>query len=150
MTDAVTDATVLRLERTFAAPRQRVFDAWTDPEVLRRWWGAGPDWECPVADVDLRVGGRYRLTMRNPDGDEHTVGGEYQEIRPPERLVYTWAWEDMDAPASLVTVAFSEDAGRTTVVVAHSGLGTEGSRAQHEHGWNGCLANLERRVLAAG
>jgi uncharacterized protein YndB with AHSA1/START domain len=81
----------LRLERTFAAPREEVFRAWTEPEVLRRWWAAAPTWECPVAETDVRVGGRYRLTMRDPDsGKEHTVGGEYVAVESPQRLVYTW------------------------------------------------------------
>ena len=62
--------------------------------VLRRWWAAGPDWGTPLAEVDLRPGGRYRLSMREPGGAVHTVGGEYLEVRRPERLVYTWAWED--------------------------------------------------------
>ena len=86
----------LRLTRRFNAPRERVFDAWTDPELLRRWWAAGPDWDTPEAEVDLRPGGRYRLSMRNPQsGDVHTVGGEYTEISRPARLAYTWQWEDM-------------------------------------------------------
>jgi uncharacterized protein YndB with AHSA1/START domain len=69
MTDArPPEGVVLRLERTFNAPAQAVFDAWTSPEVLRRWWPAGPDWDTPVAEVDVRVGGKLRLVMRRPDG----------------------------------------------------------------------------------
>ena len=84
----------LQLERTFDAPREEVFRAWTEPEVLRRWWAAQPTWESPLAETDVRVGGRYRLSMRDPvGGEEHTVGGEYVEVTPPERLVYTWTWE---------------------------------------------------------
>jgi uncharacterized protein YndB with AHSA1/START domain len=76
--------TALQLERRFDASPEAVFDAWTNPDVLRRWWAAGPDWETPVAEVDLRAGGRYRLTMRDPAaGAEHTVGGEYIEVRRP-------------------------------------------------------------------
>ena len=149
----VTSPTELRLERTFDAPRERVFDAWTNPEVLRRWWAAAPDWETPAAEVDLRAGGRYRLTMRDPEaGAEHTVGGEYVEVRRPDRLTYTWAWEpepggpDM-GPPSRVTVDFVADGGGTRVELTHSGLVTEQSRAQHEHGWNACLDNLASRVL---
>ena len=89
MTDTTT-ATALRMERTFDASRDAVFDAWTNPEVLRRWWAVGPDWETPLAVVDLREGGAYRLTMRDPgSGMEHTVGGTFREVRRPERLVYT-------------------------------------------------------------
>ena len=144
MTDAVTEqGTELRLERTFDAPRAAVFEAWTDPEVLRRWWAAGPDWDTPAAEVDARVGGRYRLSMRNPEtGAVHTVAGEYTEVRAPERLAYTWTWEDGDedspSAGSLVTVDFVEDGSRTTVVLTHSGLRSAESADQHRHGWTGC------------
>jgi len=143
----------LRLERRFSAAPDAVFDAWTNPEVLQRWWAAGPGWETPLAEVDLRPGGRYRLTMRDPQaGAEHTVGGEYVEVRRPERLTYTWAWEsEPGAPApaepSRVTVDFRADGDGTRVEITHSGLASEESRAQHEHGWNACFDNLER-VLA--
>ncbi|HEX8066485.1 MAG TPA: SRPBCC domain-containing protein [Thermoleophilaceae bacterium] len=155
MTDVVSDpATSLRLERSFEAPRNAVFDAWTDPEVLRRWWAAGPDWDTPAAEVDLRVGGRYRLSMRNPEsGDVHTVVGEYTEVRAPERLAYTWTWEGGEeyspSAGSLVTVDFVEDGPRTTVVLTHTGLGGDEAVERHRHGWIGCLDNLARRVLAA-
>jgi len=142
----------LRLERSFAAPREEVFRAWTEPEVLRRWWAAAPDWESTRAEVDVRVGGRYRLSMRDPQsGDEHTVGGEYVEIDPPARLVYTWTWEggDADSPGagSTVTVEFLEDGERTTVVLTHDGIADERSRDQHAQGWTGCLDNLGTRVF---
>jgi uncharacterized protein YndB with AHSA1/START domain len=146
----MTTGTAVRLERSFNAPRERVFDAWTEPEVLRRWWAAGADWDTPHAEVDLREGGRYRLSMRNPEnGETHTVGGEYVEVSPPERLVYTWAWEGGDSPESRVTVDFAEDSGRTTVVVLHEGLPGDEARAMHEQGWVGCLENLRSRVLEA-
>ena len=151
MTETAT--TELRLERGYAAAPERVFDAWTNPEVLRRWWAAGPDWDTPVAEVDLREGGSFRLTMRDPEsGMTPTVGGEYTEIRRPERLVYTWAWEDMPGSQpepSLVTVDFTEADGRTTVTLVHSGLSSDGSRERHEHGWNACLDNLATRVFGS-
>ena len=82
-----TAPTELRLERTFAAAPERVFDAWTNPEVLRRWWAAAVDGDTPRADVDLRVGGGYRLTMHDPGNDtEFTVMGEFTAIDPPDRI----------------------------------------------------------------
>ncbi len=83
--------TALQLEHRYAAPRDQVFDAWTNPEVLKRWWAAAPTWGTPLAEVDAREGGRYRLSMRTDEGELHTVSGEYKEISPPERLSYTWA-----------------------------------------------------------
>jgi uncharacterized protein YndB with AHSA1/START domain len=146
MTDLMTE---LRLERTFQADRERVFDAWTNPEVLRRWWAAQPDWDCSGAEVDPRVGGHYELSMAG-DGHEHTVTGEYREFERPRRLVYTWAWKgaDADGEETLVTVEFHGEGDATRVVLTQTGFGSEQSRDNHEHGWNGCFDNLERRVLA--
>jgi uncharacterized protein YndB with AHSA1/START domain len=155
MTDIRTgEATALRLQRTYAAPPEAVFDAWTDPEVLRRWWAAGPGWTTPEAQVDLRPGGRYRLSMGNPEtGDVHTVFGEYTEVERPRRLAYTWQWEgdsaDSPSAGSLVEVEFVAEGDGTTVLLAHTGIRTEDSRARHEHGWIACLDNLAGRVFEA-
>ncbi len=143
------NAVVLRLSHTFSATPDRVFDAWTNPEVLRRWWAAGPDWECPLAEVDLRPGGRYRLSMRNPAGEVHTVGGEFREIRRPERLAYTWSWETnaeemAGSDDTLVEVDFADRGGSTEVTLTHSGFANEQLAGMHEQGWNACLDNLER------
>jgi uncharacterized protein YndB with AHSA1/START domain len=137
-------ATELRLERTYDAPRERVYDAWTNPEVLRRWWAAGPDFEGVAAEIDVRAGGRIRLTMRAPDGQEHSGGGRYTEVDPPGHLAYTWAWEGTDGHESLVSVDFVEVDGATTVRLVHTGLASEESVAQHGHGWSACLDNLGR------
>jgi uncharacterized protein YndB with AHSA1/START domain len=142
--------TSLRLERTYDATPQDVFNAWTNPEVLRRWWAVDPAGRTPVADVDLRVGGRYRLSMEDPNGTRHTVGGEYQEVVPPERLVYSWQWElDSGEPGhvSTVTVEFRADGERTNLILEHTGLVSTESREQHEHGWNACLDILGSRVF---
>jgi uncharacterized protein YndB with AHSA1/START domain len=135
---------ILEVRRTFAAPRERVFDAWTRAEELRKWFAPGP-LTTAVADSDLRVGGRYRITMRGPDGVEHTVTGIYQVIEPPKRLVYSWRWEDKpSAGESTVTVEFNERGGSTEVVLRHEGLPNEKERSEHEMGWNGCLDKLDK------
>jgi uncharacterized protein YndB with AHSA1/START domain len=144
----------LELSHRFAAPREKVFDAWTNPEVLKQWWSAGETWETPLAEADARAGGRYRLSMRTDSGEVHTVFGEYREVRPPERLVYTWTWEEGPGPSmtgsenTLVVVDFTEDGDGTLVTVTHSGFANEELRNLHVHGWNGVLANLERRVFS--
>lgn len=142
----------LRLERRFEAPPEAVFDAFVEPEVLRRWWAAGPDWECSVAEVDAREGGAYRAGMRSPEGQEHVVAGEYTEVRRPQRLAYTWSWqtssdgEDSPSAGSLVTIDFVAEGDATRVVLVHSGLGTDESAEQHSKGWNACLDRLEEVV----
>jgi uncharacterized protein YndB with AHSA1/START domain len=147
------ETTTLRLERSYEAPAEEVFDAWTNPEVLRRWWFVERSQRTPVADVDLRVGGGYRLTMEDEEsGARHTVVGEYHEIRRPELLVYSWRWE-LDGGGtgheSTVTVRFIRDGERTTVVLIHSGLEDEGSRDRHGAGWTACLGHLQGCVLEA-
>ncbi len=138
----------LEVRRTFAAPPQRVFQAWTRPEELKRWAGPGP-METPLAEVDLRVGGRYRMHMREPDGTEHRVVGMYREVDPPRRLVYTWSWETLpEVTDSIVTVEFLDRGGSTEVVLRHEGLPSKERRDRHEVGWIACLEKLET-VLAA-
>ena len=141
----------LVIERTFAAAQARVFEAWTSPEVLRRWWGAGPDWTSPAVEIDLRPGGRYRLSMQDPSGSVRTVGGKYVEVDPPRRLVYTWAWESHGAEndaATLVTVEFREvSPGQTAVILTHTGFADGERRDLHREGWELCIDNLATRVL---
>jgi uncharacterized protein YndB with AHSA1/START domain len=137
--------TTLRMRRTFAAPAEAVFDAFTSEEVIRRWWHAGHDWETPVASVDLRVGGAVRVLMRNPhEGVEHGGGGRYTEVDPPSRLAFTWVWDDDEEEVEqLIEVDFEEEDGVTTVLFTHSGLWDEDSIPQFESGWGKCFDNLE-------
>ena len=141
------DPMLIRIERTYAAPATAVFEAWTSAELLRRWYPPGADWDTPVADVDLRVGGRLRLVMRSPDGEEFGGGGEYREITPPTRLVFTWVWDRSDVAerVQLVEVDFTEHRdGTTTVVMTNRGLPDERSRESHREGWEGSFDNLAR------
>jgi uncharacterized protein YndB with AHSA1/START domain len=143
----MTSDTTLRMERTFQAPAQKVFDAWTSEEVMRRWWHAERDWETPEAVVDLRVGGVVRVVMRTPrTGAEYGGGGSYTEIEPPRRLAFTWLWDD-STTRTLIEVDFEEHDGVTTVRFTHSDLWDEEAVRSHEDGWRRCFDNLER-VLA--
>ena len=144
-----TTATTARVERTYSAPAQAVFDAWTNPAVMRRWWHAGPDWETTEATADVRVGGTLRVVMRRPDGNEYGGGGEYTEICPPERLAFTWVWDD-DSPghSALIALDFQEHEG-PPLVLTHSGLRGEDSREGHRDGWQQTLENLAAKALEA-
>jgi len=114
----------VRIERTFRAPAERVFDAWTSEEVMRRWWQAELGWKTSVAEVDLRVGGDVRVVMRDPDKDvEYGGGGRYTEIEPPNRLAFTWIW-DGDKRRTLIEIDFEETDGVTTVHSPTAGCGT--------------------------
>jgi uncharacterized protein YndB with AHSA1/START domain/DNA-binding transcriptional ArsR family regulator len=138
---------VVRIERTFAAPAEDVFDAWTSPEVMRRWFHCAPDWGTPEAEVDLRVGGKVRVVMRRPDGTEAEAQGEYTLIDRPHRLVMTWTFADDPSNEQLIELTFSRSEGSTTVLMVNSGISTDERRDAQDEGWNGCVDELER-VLA--
>lgn len=134
-TPAAVPALVLR--RAYAAPRQRVFDAWTKPELAARFFGPG-DVTVPEIQMDVRTGGTYRIVMLMPDGERMNVSGTYREVRAPERLSMTWRWEE-DDPAdefeTLLTLEFNELADGTELVLTHEQLASVESRDRHADGW---------------
>ena len=134
--------TTLRIERTFQAPAPKVFDAFTSPEVMRRWWHVERDWSTVVAEVDLRLGGAVRVVMRAADGSDYGGGGVYTEIDPPRRLAFTWLWDDNDT-RQLIEIDFEEIDGATTVRFTHRDLWDEEAVRSHEGGWNRAFDNLE-------
>jgi uncharacterized protein YndB with AHSA1/START domain len=137
---------VVRIERTFDASAQDVFDAWTSPEVMRRWLHCGPDWETPTAEVDLCVGGKVRVVMRTPDGNEAGMGGEYTLIERPHRLVMTWTFDDDPSNEQLIELSFTEAEGSTTVRMLNSRISARARRESQDEGWNGCVDELERAL----
>lgn len=140
----------LCIERTFQAPAQAVFDAWTSEEVMRRWFHGEHDWETPEAHVDLRLGGSVRVVMRDPVKDtEYGGGGYYTEIDPPTRLVFTWTWDSEAEQETLIELDFEEADGATTVRLTHSRLRDQESVISHEGGWNNCLDKLGWALAAA-
>jgi glutathione S-transferase len=153
MSMATREGTSVRVERSFAAPRERVFDAWTNEDVLRDWWSAMPTMSPGSIEVDFREGGRYRMEMVTDGGEVHTVVGEYREIRRPELVEYTWTWEGnadaMQGSANtLVRVEFAQEGAGTLVTLTHSGFEGVEIAGMHEHGWNGTLAQLAAHLAA--
>jgi uncharacterized protein YndB with AHSA1/START domain len=103
----------IRMTRLFNAPRQLVFEAMTKPEHVKRWWGClGEGYSVPVCEIDLRPGGRWRFVNRHPKG-EAAFHGEYQEITPPSKLVFTEIFEEFPDSVSVVTADFAEEDGKT-------------------------------------
>ena len=135
----------LQVRRVFDAPPQRLFQAWTTPEELKHWHAPGP-LSCVLAEIDLRVGGRFRIHMREPDGKEHRVVGAYRVIDPPKRLAYTWQWEtkstNNDLVETLVTIEFLPRGTGTELVLTHEGFASEEARTSHEHGWSAIMEKL--------
>ncbi len=140
---------ILIIERLFDAPRSLVFQAWTKPEHLVRWWG--PDhFTLPTCEQDFRGGGKYRFCMRAPDGSDHWVWGEYREIVVPERLVFTW-WRETEEglrtrSETLVKVTFAEQGKKTRLTLHQSTFQTLADRDGHNGGWTECLERLAQHV----
>jgi uncharacterized protein YndB with AHSA1/START domain len=132
---------VLLVRRSIRASPERIFDAWTQPEHLKRWWGP-ESVECIEAEVDLRVGGQYRIANQFPDGKVLWISGEFETVERPHRLVYTWRVGDIAGAAERVTVTFEARGETTEVIVAHERIPTESMRDLHEQGWVGCLDGL--------
>jgi uncharacterized protein YndB with AHSA1/START domain len=144
----MTEAGMLVARRTIRASAARLFAAWTEPEQLLAWWGPRPV-TCSAAEVDLRVGGRYRIVNALPDGTSLAIEGEFREIVRPSKLVYTWRMRDGTEESSLVTVHFEGHGDATEVTIVHEQIPSEPVRVSHEKGWNGCLDGLVRYVTAA-
>jgi uncharacterized protein YndB with AHSA1/START domain len=130
----------VRIVEIVDAPRQRVFAAWTQPELLKQWWGPGM-FDTVSAEIDLRVGGSYELVLE--PGSMRLVG-EFREITPPERLVYTWQWAENvpDTRESLVTVEFRALGDRTEVVLLHDNFAGPGPVEMYDEGWRSGLEKL--------
>ena len=158
---------VVRIARQFPASREEVFSAWTQPELFRQWF-TPPGGSSPSAELDVRPGGKYRITMKPPrglPGPIHVVGA-YLEVLPPECLVYTFGWElpaledprgyeglreladldrglrELENVDSRVTVQFRDLGGATEVSVTHERLASQNLRAFHLWGWESSLSKL--------
>ena len=137
---------VVRVERSFEAPIEAVFDAWTSPEVMRRWFHVEPDWETPEAEVELRVGGVFRVLMRRSDDSEVSITGEFTEVDPPRRLAIKVVFSDAPSNEQLIELTFTESDGSTTVLLVNSGIATDERRDAEDYGWRGCLDQLGRAL----
>lgn len=135
----------LTLKRRLNAPPAKIYRAWTDAAKISRWFGP-EDAEILRAETDVRVGGRFRIVFRGPDGEEHDVGGVYREVVPNQKLVFTWAWRSTPERESLVTVALKRDGDGTLLTLLHEQFFDEAARDRHGRGWNETLDKLESYV----
>jgi uncharacterized protein YndB with AHSA1/START domain len=133
----------LTLKRRLNAAPAKVYAAWTDPQKIAQWFGP-EEIETLSAEVDARVGGRFRFVMRDAHGEEHDVSGRYREVVPDAKLVFTWAWRSTPERESLVTVSIKPDGAGTLLTLTHEQFFDEAARDRHQHGWVGCLDKLER------
>jgi uncharacterized protein YndB with AHSA1/START domain len=127
------------------APKHKVFQTWTEPEWIKRWFRAGDGFTCQTAEVDLRVGGRFALAMAMPGQPETRFSGIYQVVRAPDALVYTWGGGEGDH-ITLVTALFSERGAGSRVDFTHGVFSSAESKLAHEQGWVACWKMLERTL----
>jgi uncharacterized protein YndB with AHSA1/START domain len=152
----MSDLTLL-VRRTIRATPERLFAAWTEPEQLRQWWGPH-DITCAAAEVDLRVGGRYRFANQFPDGSVWWISGVFEAVTPPRLLIYSWELAPGEIAAGgtappnqaveRVIVRFERRGDMTEVIVQHERIADEAARVSHNQGWLGCLDGLVEMVGA--
>jgi uncharacterized protein YndB with AHSA1/START domain len=144
----VNDDWILRLERLIPAPPERVFEFWTEPEQLAKWWA--PDgYDVSVRALEVRPGGRWTTTMRSADGRTLTISGVYRAMEPPKRLVFTWAWDDDKGKRgheTEITVTFAPVPGGTQLKLVQQTFETAKERDRHSGGWTSTFARLEAVV----
>lgn len=140
------DDHTLVIERQLAAPPERVFDAWTNPELLVQWWGP-EGMTTPDHDLDVREGGAWITTMMNAEGGRHTCSGVYTRLDRPKLLSFTWAWKDDNGergPETEVTVTLEAADGGTRMRLVQKVFETVEARDNHRMGWSSSFNKLER------
>ena len=136
----------LEIKRLIKAPPDRVYAAWTDPAQLKQWFGP-ENVQTRQLVADARVGGKFRWDLINSEGETMTCRGEYRELQPGKKIVFTWQWDDDDAwknISSVVTVELSDRDGGTELRLTHEQLPSEESRDRHNEGWSSVLDRLEK------
>lgn len=136
----------LLIRRVFNASPQRVYEAWTDPALAQQFLCPG-DVKIAEIELDVRIGGSYRIVMQQPDGERLVVGGVYREVLPAQRLSMTWRWEEDDPKDeydTLLTIDFAPHGSGTELTLTQEQFKKAESRDNHEHGWNLILDNMER------
>jgi uncharacterized protein YndB with AHSA1/START domain len=136
----------LEVRRTIKATAKSLFEAWTQPEYLRQWWGPR-DVVCNYAEVDLKEGGTYRISNQFPDGKVLWITGTFEVIVPPKKLIYSWSMDEDSVHNQRVTVQFEEQNEiETEVIIYHERIETRESQESHNNGWNQCLDGLTQHL----
>jgi uncharacterized protein YndB with AHSA1/START domain len=135
----------LNLQRRYPVAPEKVWRAWTDPQALKQWWGPGGPEAVSLVQLDVRVGGRFRILFGGPRGDDHEVQGTYREVVPSRRLAFTWTWpRTTPERESLVTITFNAVGGGTELDFVHAQHFDEKVRDGHLQGWSEAFVKLDR------
>jgi len=147
MATAISVKPSLTIKRRFNAPPAKVFQAWTDPEKVKRWMGPG-EVKALSVESEPRTGGRYRWVMQAPSGEQHDVSGTYREVIPDQKLVFTWAWKSTPERESLVTVDIKPDGAGSIMTLTHEQFFDEEARDRHNRGWTSAMDKMEKYLAA--
>ena len=137
----------LTLTRSYPVAPEKVWRAWTDPQAMKQWFKPDPSWSIPLAEADVRVGGRYRILMQDTQGGEFDLTGAYREVVPNRRLVMTWGWKNQPGHESLVTVTLRPAGKGTELELRHERYIDMEGEASHQEGWGGALDQLGGLLL---
>ena len=136
----------LTIKRRLNAPPEKVYAAWTNPQNITRWFGpANARIGSVQADIDARVGGRFRISF-STDDEYYEAGGVYREVVPNQKLVFSWAWHSTPERESQVTISLKPDGDGTLLTLHHEQFFDSAARDGHERGWTGMLDNLEKYI----
>jgi uncharacterized protein YndB with AHSA1/START domain len=137
----------LTLKRRLNAPPAKVYAAWTNPQKMTRWFGpANARIGSVQADIDARIGGRFRISF-STDDEYYEAGGVYREVVPNQKLVFSWAWHSTPERESQVTISLKPDGDGTLLTLHHEQFFDSAARDGHERGWTGMLDNLEKYIV---
>ena len=135
----------LVLKRRLKAPAEKVYQAWTQPEQMTLWWGVTPhNSRKPIAETDLRVGGRFRVQFWGKNEEHHSVSGIYREVVPNRKLVFSWAWQSTPERESQVTIDLNPVTDGTMLTLTHEQFFDEKARDDHRRGWTLALDTMEK------
>ena len=134
--------------RNYKAAPEKVWRAWTDPQALAQWFGPDDAGVVSLAEMDVRVGGRYHIRFGVPGDEEHNVAGVYQEVVPNEKLVFSWAWQSTPERVSRVTVVLQPESGGTELIFRHEQFFDQAARDGHNRGWTAAFVKLDRHLAA--
>ncbi|MDX1403863.1 MAG: SRPBCC domain-containing protein [Woeseiaceae bacterium] len=136
----------LVLKRTFPANCERLFAMWTTAELMMQWFCPSEDMTVPVAEVDAREGGSYRVVMEDKDGKTYSPSGVYEKVVPNQQLVFSWKWADSEL-ITRVTIDFKAiNDDETELTLTHEGFPETEIRDRHNEGWEDCLSRLADNV----
>jgi uncharacterized protein YndB with AHSA1/START domain len=143
--DRSVEKPALRIARHYPVAPEKVWRAWTDPQAVKQWWGPGGQQPVSVAELDVRVGGRFRMVFGGAQGRDHECAGIYKEVVPNRKLVFTWCWPNSTPErVSLVTILFTPAGGGTELEFLHEQFFDQAARDGHQRGWTETFVKLER------